>query len=51
MKELMFQKGLPLINQTNQKVICFVITDILKILVINLNHVHVIDAKFINDGL
>ena len=51
MRELMFQKGLTLINQTNRKNICFLIIGILKILVINLNHVHVIHAKFINDGL
>ena len=36
--ELMFQKELTLINQTNQKNVYFVIIAILKILVINLNH-------------
>ena len=36
--ELMFQKELTLINQTNQKNVYFVIIAILKILVINPNH-------------
>ena len=37
--ELMFQKELKLINQVNQKNVCFVIIGILKTLVINFNHV------------
>ena len=44
MKELTFQTELTLINQTDQKNECFVIIGILKILVINFNHMHVIDA-------
>ena len=44
MKELMFQKELTLISQTNQKNLYFVIIGILKILVINFNHMHVIDT-------
>ena len=43
-KELMFQKELTSINQTNQNNVCFVIIGILKILVINFYHVLVIDA-------
>ena len=38
MKELIFQKKFTLINQANQQNVCFVIIDILKILVTNLKH-------------
>ena len=38
MKALMFEKEPTLINQKNQKNVCFVIIGILKILVINLKH-------------
>ena len=38
MKELMFWKDLTLINQINQKNVWFFTIGILKILVINLNH-------------
>ena len=44
MKELMFQKKLTLINQTNKKNVCFVITGILKIQVLNFNYMHVMDV-------
>ena len=37
MKELIFQKELILIKQVHQKNVCFVITGISKILVVNLN--------------
>ena len=42
MKELMFQKELTLINQKSQKNVRFVIIGILKILVINFNHMFVV---------
>ena len=51
MKELMFQKKLTLTNQTNQKNLCFAIIGILRILVINLNHIFVMHAWLIIDGL
>ena len=44
MKELTFPKELILINQTDQKNERFVIIGILKILVIDFNHMHVIEA-------
>ena len=40
----MFQKELTLINQTNQNNVKFVIIGVLKILVINLNHMCVINV-------
>ena len=43
-KELMFLKELTLINQINQKNLLFVIIGILKILVLNLNHMFVINV-------
>ena len=48
MRELIFQKELMLINQANQKNLCFAIIGILNILVLNFhfkfNHIHVMDA-------
>ena len=44
LKELVFQKELTLINQTSQKNIWHVIVGILNILIINLNHMSVINA-------
>ena len=44
LKELVFQKELTLINQTSQKNIWHVIIGILNILIINLNHMSVINA-------
>ena len=44
MRELMFQEELALINQANQKNLCFAIIGILNILVLNFNHIHVMDA-------
>ena len=43
-KILMFQKEVTLINQINQNNAWFVIIGILKILVINLNHIFVINV-------
>ena len=45
MKELIFQKELKLINQMNQNNVLF---DILKTLVVNLNHMFVINAMIKN---
>ena len=42
--ELMFQKELTLIKQLNQNNVCFVIIGVLKILVINFNHIFVMVA-------
>ena len=44
LKELVFQKELTLVNQTSQKNIWHVIIGILNILIINLNHMSVINA-------
>ena len=44
MKELISQKELILINEINQNNVLFVIIGILKILVINLNHMPVINV-------
>ena len=44
MKELKFQKELTLINQINQNNVCFVIIGILKTLVVDLNHMFVINV-------
>ena len=44
LKELVFQKELTLMNQTSQKNIWHVIIGILNILIINLNHMSVINA-------
>ena len=41
---LMFHKEFILINQTNQKNVCFAIIAILKILVVNLNQMFVINV-------
>ena len=40
----MFQKALTLINQINQNNVCFFIISILKILVLDFNHMHAMDA-------
>ena len=44
MKELIFQKGLILIKQMHQKTICFVVIEILKMFVTNLNCMSVINV-------
>ena len=44
MKELIFQKELTLINQINQNNAWLVIIGILKVLVLNFNHMHVMHA-------
>ena len=44
MKELRFQKDLTLINQINQKSAWFVIVGISNVLVIDLNHMSVMDV-------
>ena len=48
MKKLMLQKELILINQIIQKNVLFVIIGILKMLVINLNHMFVINVMILN---
>ena len=48
MKKLMLQKELILINQIIQKNVLFVIIGILKMLVINFNHIFVINVMILN---